>query len=311
MVAEIWEDRTNSTLQYLLVDVPQFPEGELATHFDRIDDATSHCASGNSLAPGDYPVGVAIPITHPQADYRDNRMFDLINLPNARRRMLYDRVQLKVDPAVRLRELSERTTAWMTAQKRILSEREIALLKQLDGEVVSRFAGPYLLSIDDRPKAEPEEFQFGGRGSRHALLCAVLIEVGTHDVLPSLVEAARRGRLPPPTEELRYHVGWLAAFAIAERDPWPGLDEWLASIVDIAQPISTLGDPPPEVGATAAAKLLTRHGENLTDFGVAEVNDQDLRGLGIPASRFTTPEARKQVLEWWQRHKEPVKAAGA
>src|SRR5262249_30614073 len=155
----------------------------------------------------------------------------------------------------RLRELSERTTAWMKAQKRCLTEREIALLRQLNGAEVSRFAGPYLLSIDDRPKAEPEEFQFGGRGSRHALLCGVLLEVGTHEVLPDLAEASRRGSLPAPTEELRYHIGWLAAFAIAERDPWPGLDEWLASLIDLSQPISTLSDPPPEVGATAAAIL--------------------------------------------------------
>ena len=128
----------------------------------------------------------------------------------------------------------------------------------------------------------------------------VLVENGTHDVLPSLVEAGRRERLPAPTDELRFNVGWLAAFTIAERDPWPGLDEWLAGIIDIAQPISTVGDPQPEVGATAAALLLTRHGENMSDFGVAEVTDQDLRGLGVPASRFKTPAARQQVLEWWR-----------
>jgi hypothetical protein len=330
MVAEIWHERTNNTLQYLLVDVPQYPEGALrATHFNRIDDTTAHCVSGNSLAPGDYPVGVAIPITHPEADYSEVRMFQLMNLPNARRRLLYDLVQLKLSPEQRLHELSERTTAWMTAQKRCLSEREIALLRHLDGAIVSRFAGPYLLSIDDQPKTEAELAQFAGSASRHTLLCAVLVEIGTHEVLPSLVEAARRDRLPVPTEEpaprngplddnrrdvppgLRYHFGWLAAFAIAERDPWPGLDEWLAGILDVSQPISKLPDPPPEVGATAAAMLLTRHGENTADFGVAEVADQDLRGWGIPASRFTTPAARQQVREWWQKRQTQPKAPGA
>ena len=210
MVAEIWEDRIHSTLQYLLVDVPQFPDQAMrSTHFSSIDDTTAHCVSGNSLAPGDYPVGVAIPVTHPQADYRENRMFQLINLPNARQRMLYDLAKLKVEPSQRLHELSERTAAWMAAQKRCLTEREIALLRQLDGDVVSRFAGPYLLSIDDQPKTEPEAFQFGGRGSRHTLLCAVLVENGTHDVLPSLVEAGRRERLPRrPTSCASTWVGW-------------------------------------------------------------------------------------------------------
>lgn len=312
MVAEIWEDRVNSTLQYLLVDVPQFPDQALrATHFSSIDDTTAHCKSGNSLAPGDYPVGVAIPITHPQQPYSENRMFQLVNLPNARQRLLYDLAKLKVDPSQRLHELSERTTAWMAAQKRCLTEREIALLLQLDGDVVSRFAGPYLLSVDDQPKTEPEEFQFGGRSSRHLLLCAVLAENGTREVLPSLVEAGRRGRLPAPTEEVRLNVGWLAVFKIADRDPWPGLDDCLAGMIDIARPISTIGDPPPEVGATAAAMLLTRHGENLSDFGVAEVTDQELRGLGVPASRFTTPAARQQVIEWWQRRKEKPKTPDA
>ena len=312
MAAEIWEDRQNHTLQYLLVDVPQFPDqAPRATHFSQIDDNTAHCVSGNSLASGDYPVGVAIPVTHPLAEYKETRMFQLVNLPNARRRLLYDRQQLKVEEAKRLRGLSERTTAWFTNQKRCLTEREIALLRQLDGATVSRFAGPYLLSIDDQPKVEPEEFPFGGRNSRHALLCAVLIESGTHEALADLTTALEKDRLPKPSEDLRYHVGWVAAFAIAERDPWPGLDAWLASLLDKGQTISTASDPPPEVGATAAAILLVRHGAATADFGVLDVNDQDLRGLGIPASRFSTPAARQQVIEWWQREKAKPKAAGA
>ncbi len=311
MVAEIWVRRAHDIAVSAGRRAAISRPGPARTHFSSIDDNTAHCVSGNSLAPGDYPVGVAIPITHPQRDYDENQIFHLVNLPNARQRLLYDLAKLKVEPSQRLHELSERTTAWLAAQKRCLTEREIGLLRQLDGDVVSRFAGPYLLSIDDRPKTEPEQFEFGGRGSRHMLLCAVLIESGTHDVLPSLVEAGRRGRLPAPTEEMRYHVGWLAAFTIAERDPWPGLDDWLAGIVDIAQPISTMSDPPPEVGATAAAMLLTRHGENLADFGIAEVSDQDLRGLGVPASRFATPAARQQVLQWWQRRKERLKTPDA
>jgi hypothetical protein len=33
--------------------------------------------------------------------------------------------------------------------------------------------------------------------------------------------------------------------------------------------------------------------------------------LGVPASRFKTPAARQQVLEWWQHHKEKLKTPDA
>ena len=69
MAAEIWEDHQHGTVQYLLIGVPQYPERMTrATFFDKIDDTTAHCVSGNSLAPGDYPVGIAIPPTHTYHD---------------------------------------------------------------------------------------------------------------------------------------------------------------------------------------------------------------------------------------------------
>jgi hypothetical protein len=313
MAAEIWVERMHNTVQYLLVDVPQRVEqAERSTHFDRIDDQMAHCVSGNSLAPGDYPVGVGLPPTHPLNPLKEGRLFHLINLPTPRRRLLYDHQQLKIDEPQRLRELSERTTAYYMNRKQCLAEREIALLRQLDPTVVSRFVGPYLLAIDDQPKAEPEDFQFGGRSSRHMLLCAIVAEIGTHEALPGLVEAGRRGRFPPPNEDSKFcNVGWLAAMAIADRDPWPGLDDWLASLVEMTEPLRTSHDPSPDVGGTAAAMLLERQGVSLSDFGIVEVNDADLRGMSIPAARFVTPTGRGQVLDWWQRHKARVKPPGA
>ena len=248
MAAEIWVDHSHHTLQYLLVNVPQVPEGATrATHFDRIDDNSAHCVSGNSLAPGDYPVGVALPPTHPQTQLKEGRAFHLVNLPDARRRLLYEHRHLKTDERERLRESSERTTAWFLKRNECLSEREIALLRQLDAGAVSRFVGPYLLAVDDQPIAEPDVFQFGGRGSRHALLCGVLAEMGTHEALAGLVEAGRRDRLPEATDDFRFRVGWLAAFAIAERDPWPGLDDWLADLIETKVPLTSGQDAPPEV----------------------------------------------------------------
>jgi hypothetical protein len=317
MAAEIWMEHSHKVLQYLLVDVPQIPEdlfggrAPRATHFDRIDDESAHCVSGNSLAPGDYPVGVALPPTHKQSDKKDGRTFHLVNLPNARRRLMYEHQQLKIDETDRLRALSERTTAFFLKRKQCLTEREVAMLRQLDADSVSRFVGPYLLAVDDQPISEPDVFQSGSRSTRHALLCGVLAEVGTHEALPGLVEAGRRGRLPEPSEDLRFYIGWLAAFAIAERDPWPGLDDWLAGLVDTRQPLAAGQDSPPDVGATAAAMLLARHGAAPEEFDLAETHDADLRGLGIPTSRFASPAGRQRVLDWWRHHKERAKPAGA
>src|SRR4029078_5820862 len=65
-----WEHRQHVTVQHLLVDVPQYPEiSTKATHFDRIDDKTAHCVSGNNLTPGDYPVGGAIPHPPPAPEF--------------------------------------------------------------------------------------------------------------------------------------------------------------------------------------------------------------------------------------------------
>ena len=47
MAAEVWSNRINGTVQYLLIGVPQFNErSPRPTHFDRIDDQTAHCVSG-------------------------------------------------------------------------------------------------------------------------------------------------------------------------------------------------------------------------------------------------------------------------
>jgi len=311
LVAEIWMNQVHHTVQYLLVDVPQYPEGmDRVTHFDRIDDTTAHCVSGNSLAAGDYPVGVAFPPTREGAD-KQGRIFHLTNLPTPRRRLLYDHRHLRIDEERRLRELSERTTDWLLKQKRCLTDREIAMLRQLDETTVSRFAGPYLLATDDEPKSEFEDFPEGGR-SRHAFLCAVLSEVGTHEVLPGLVAAIRRGRVAGANEDFPYHAGWLAVLAIVERDPWPGLDDFLAGLIDETQILSNKPPvPAAEAGGTMAAILLARHGMSAKDFGLSDVNEPELRARGIPASRFDGPEGRKLLRDWWSRHKERAKPDGA
>jgi hypothetical protein len=309
MVAEIWSNHQQNALQYLLVDVPQRPEGApRATHFDRIDDHTAHCVSGNSLAPGDYPVDVALPPTNPDPNIsREGVLFHLVNLPTPRRRLLFELGRLKIDEAKRLTELSEKTTAWMLAQKRPLSEREVAMLAQLDASVVSRFVGPYLRAVDDVPSPDGVDDDFplhlAGRTSRHAMLCYVLAEVGTRDAGPGLVEAIRKRRFLPPSLDAPYQLSWIAALSIARRDPWADCDTWLASLVVRTEALVTIGPESAELGATAAALLLSRHGGQPAEFGLEEVANDQMLELGCQGYRFSSSEKRGDVLRWWAERK--------
>jgi hypothetical protein len=308
MVAEIWFDHNHRWIQYLQIGVPQYPENTdinpRATHFDRIDDKTTHCVSGNSLAPGEYPVGVALPPNHPLNTHHDGRMFHLVNLSTPRRRLLYENYKLKVNEAQRLAEITERTTAWLAAQKRTLTEREIMMFSQLDPVIVSRFVGPYLAATDDAPRTErPEADSMIGRNSRHAQLCLMLWEMGTHECLAGLADAIRRGRVPGLTEGVICHVGWLSALTIADRDPWEGLDEWLAGLIDRDDALLVARANPPDVGATAAAMLLARHGVSISEFGLIEATNNNAPGTNFTLCRFDAPERREQVLKWWKQRR--------
>ena len=49
--------------------------------------------------------------------------------------------------------------------------------------------------------------------------------------MPGLAEAIAKNRFLPPTLLAPYRLEWLAALSIAARDPWPGVDAWLADHV--------------------------------------------------------------------------------
>ena len=155
MVAEIWSGGQISNKQHLLVGVPQMPPNAVRpTHFDRGDEKIVHCVSGNSLASGDYHVGWANPPTHAQSTSgRDGVMFHLLYLPTPRRRIAYEYFA-KESEAQRLTEITKRTCAGWLAEKHALTERETAMLMQLDGHELSNFAGAYFKTIDDQPWRE-------------------------------------------------------------------------------------------------------------------------------------------------------------
>jgi len=294
MVAEYWQDRRHLGEQHLLVGEPSQAEGaQRPSHFDRIDDRVAHCVSGNSLSPGEYPSGVAFP--HPT---RDSAFFHLVNLPTPRRRMAYAYF-VKGDEARRLAEISRRTVdRWLEA-KHVLSEREIEMLAQLDAREASRFAGRYFNVIDDDPvlaaDAEP------GRPSRHGMICLVLATDGTREAVPGLLEAIRRGRFLEPTSNPPYRLQWCAALAIAARDPWPGVEAWLASLLDRREALlAGAPEDKPERGATAGGLLLARHRRPPDALGLRSTGPILDAQTQLQGFRFASDEAPRELRRWWE-----------
>lgn len=301
MVAEYWQGHKHQGEQHLLVGVPSMAETAIRpSHFDRVDDRVAHCVSGNTLSPGDYPVGVAFP--HP---LDDAAFFHLVNLPTARQRMAYQ-YRVQRDPVVRLAEISRRTLDRVLTEKRALTEREIRMLAQLDYREVSRFAGRYFQQVDDEPSLAVQPDHFLGTASQHALICLLLAYKGTHEAAPGLLAALEKRRFLEPTSTPPYRLPWVAALAIASRDPWPGSDAWLAGLVARTDPIIEGQPDGPELGATAAALLLLRYQEFPARYQLRMLTAPMGQLTAVDTYRFAAGEGRRRVQQWWQeegRHK--------
>ncbi len=305
MVAEFWQERQHRGIQHLIVGVPsQAPSAPRPSHFDRIDDRTAHCVSGSNLAAGDYPVGVAIP--HPN---QPDAVFHLVNLPTPRRRMAYEFLVERSEKD-RFAALSRRTVDRFLRLKRPLREREILMLPGLKPEEVSRFAAKHLMAVPDGELDDDPLEPVGLRPSRHGLLCAVLADSGTREAVPGILEAIRRQRVRPPTRHAPYRWDWIAALGIAQRDPWPGVHDWLAGLIEREDPLAVEQESPPELGATAAAILLKLHERSPTAHGLRPLEDPVTAELRITLFRFTSPEARQAVIRWWQDRESVRKASG-
>lgn len=329
LVAEFWHGRHQLGEQHMLVDVPTLSPGAARpTHFDRIDDRVAHYVSGNSLTPGDYPVGVAFP--HPK---QEEAFFCLVNLPTPRRRMAYA-YRVQIDESKRLAALTRRTLDRFLADKHALTELEVLMLGELDPVEVSRFAGRYFLLVDDGELPDSGLPRPGGRPSRFGLICAQLALDGTKDAMPGLTDAIAKNVFRPRTSDAPYRLHWLAALSIAARDPWTDVDAWLAGAIDAdtketvekfadnggrpAERQTTNDDPTAEpavgvnvsnaeLGATAAALLVSRHGRTPAQFDLQSAADPLLTKLHVDGYRFDSDEAREKVRQWWEKEKGKAK----
>ncbi len=313
MVAEYWNGGHHRSIQRLLVDVPSVLEGFGTSHFDRIDDQTAHCVTGVNLSEGDYPVGVAIP--HPSPDPQERTaFFQLVNLPTPRRRMAYE-YQVKQDEAVRYAAVVARTIDRYLALQQPIDERTMVMILQFEPREVSRFAGRYLATIDDRRIAiQPVqvngvevELPVQDEGpSIHTQLCSWLAFRGTQEVAPGLLTAIKEDRLLAPNENMSYRYDRYAALAIAQRDPWPDVDHWLEKVLASREVLFTGQTEGPELGATAAGILLRRHGGSVDDFALIPTGDAFAQRCGLEAYRYPTDDAPKQVADWWRSRQEKL-----
>ncbi len=305
MVAECWMNHQQMTEQHLVIGVPTLSAGALRpTHFDRINDQTAHCASGNSLSPGDYPVGVAFP--HPKLI---DGFFHLVNLPTPRRQIAY-KYFVKTDSQVRLARLSRQTFDKYLADKHKLSEAEVNLFAQLDARETSRFAGRYFTILDD--SATDDELdgdvassrgRITGSPSLFGAMCEFLATNGTQEAVPGLLEAIHQKRFLPPTPLDLYKLHWIAALSIARRNPWPGASDWLAEVSDSKEALIQEHEGGPELGATAAALLLRSHKETPQAFDLQPAVEANMATLGVEGYRTSSSQAAEKVRDWWKKKK--------
>lgn len=303
LVAEIWEERLNgtgiATVQYLALGVPCQPEGaERPSLFDTANEHSAHCVSGNSLSTGDWPVGVAFP-----SPIAEDKFFHLINLPTPRHRLAYE-ANVDSDEQERLRVLSRRTLDAVLAAARPLTFGETMMLDKLDIEEVSRFAGPFFLAVDDQLFPPDIRHTPAGRASLHQTICISLAQYGTRTAIPGLMTAMERDRFLKPMPGSAFNWPWIAALSIAVHDPWPGVDRWLAEQVNQTSPLAIRPEGQelvavPDIGGSAAAILLARHGLPPWAFRLERLWQPPIDNFDIPACRFVDAEDRRALLRWW------------
>lgn len=306
MAAEIWEDGRLNAVQYLIVGVPQLAEfAERASHFGPVDEKTAHCLSGNNLRAGeDYPIGRAI--LNPNRDWgRLDIVFHLVYLPTPRRFLLHQH-DLRRPAAERWRQISQRTCETLQTEQRHLTSDDLTLVRRhLDADVAQQFAVSYLRDREDGPVVSGADERDDEPRTAHQHLCRWLALSGTRQAAAVLERSLRDGKIGRESARTR-QLGWSALLAILRRDPAAAADEQLAGLVERADSLPTFSDDDvrpvaADVGGTAAALLLERHGQTPQSFHLATSVPEDAQdSLIVVPHGFAQPAGRAAVLKWWR-----------
>ena len=147
---------------------------------------------------------------------------------------------------------------------------------------------------------EETYLHLGGSPGHFGTICVWLAADGTKDAVPGLLEAMAKKRFLPPTPRAPFDLPRLALLSLAQRDPWPETNAFLASLLGDRRSLQA-GRSFPEMGATAAAVLLGRHGEQPGEFGLEGVPEPQMNMMHVAGYRFATEDGRKKVESWWQR----------
>jgi hypothetical protein len=299
---ELWTERkVTSILELPLGEEFQPPMAPKPTAFDRADGRFVHCASDAVLRPRDYPREVFFP--HPSVLKSDSQ-YVIFVLPTPRSRLAYH-YRVKTNRDQRLPELSERTLTRLAEEQRPLKQAELLMLTSLDAHAVSRFAGKYLLAMGDPPPPDKQQEERAGRGSPYESFCNLLVEIGTHEAAPGILQAIKAGKLKKPVaksaDRPQADWRWIALLAILASDPGPDADRILPDLIPRTEPLVLYSQSPCDVGATAAAILVDLHGVPVEKFGLDLADDSLLAEFGAVGYRFNPPEMRQKVLEWWKQ----------
>jgi hypothetical protein len=322
LATEFWQRRRNLAVQYFVLGLPARAPGAVCpTQFDQVVGDMARCVSGNSLAPGEYPLNVAFPHPREQAAF-----FQLVSLPTARDRVIYQYENDRLGDIERLQAITERTLGPSIATRHPLDEGQMWLLGHLDQPTLARLLRQYFAETPDRPfDLSDLAPMLTDVSSCHRAACLMLALDGSHDVIPTLVEAAEKKQFLLLDTDQPQGVPWAAALAIAARDRWDEVDVWLAGLIERTDQISYGLGTPADVGATAAAMLLKRNGEAPADFELLareplrrglhdrfdeQVNanyrqrmfeDRMFKQLGVKPYYFADARGRSAVQAWWKR----------
>lgn len=225
--AEYWEHSEMKTAQFLQVGVPQ-NSGLGTSFFDRMSEGRVFCREGVNLEVGEYELGTAV--RHPN---RKSAFFHFVKLETLEEKLLYPQ-EMRRSAGERWRGISERTLSWIDAEcrkeARVLTAEELRTLELLEPKVLSAQAADWLV----RWSSERGAFRLGELEEPQGIqahLCRLLLALGTREAIPELEKVLDQEILWKGMEA-ESRIAWLAALAIARRDPWEGVQDWLKGRLD-------------------------------------------------------------------------------